>query len=113
MIAVSRCAISCELRRVRYVVDKAAVVNKWNGWDCLAMLPKIVLFAVTEKIETKRSRLVRMEQMSVECVHDFVDKLSKPGELIIDLFSGIFATAKACLEHPRHCGFAGCKVDAG
>lgn len=47
-------------------------------------------------------RMVLMEQKSFAWMTDFVNKNTKSGELIDDLFSGTFAVAKACLELPRH-----------
>lgn len=41
-----------------------------------------------------------------------VDRFSKPGELVADLFSGILPPAKACLGHLQHRRFIGCKVNS-
>lgn len=35
----------------------------------------------------------------------------RPGELLIDLFTGMFAIAKTGLKLPRQCQFMGCKLD--
>lgn len=44
-------------------------------------------------------------------MRDLVEKFSKPCELVVDPFSGTFATA--CLELLRLRHFVGCKVDVG
>lgn len=43
---------------------------------------------------------------------DVVVKFFKPGELVVRLFSGTFATAEACLELSRHHLFVSCKIDS-
>lgn len=45
-------------------------------------------------------------------MEDSVNKISKQNELVVDLFSGILATEKACLGLPWYRHVAGCKVDA-
>lgn len=44
-------------------------------------------------------------------MQDPVDKFCKPGELVVDLFYGTLATAKACLETPWHRRLVGSKID--
>lgn len=45
-------------------------------------------------------------------MEDLVRKFLKPGEMEVDLFSGMLVTAKACIEHSRHCHYLRCEVDA-
>lgn len=58
----------------------------------------------------KTSRLVHLEQKSLSWMKDLVETFSPPGEVVVDLFSGTFPTAKARLELPRHRRFLGCEV---
>lgn len=44
-------------------------------------------------------------------MQDIVEKFFKPGKLVVDLFSGKFATAKMCLDLPRHRRFLCCEAD--
>lgn len=45
-------------------------------------------------------------------MEDLVNNYSKPGKLVVDLFSGTFATAIVCLKLPRHRCFVGCELDS-
>lgn len=50
----------------------------------------------------KKSRLFGPKHKSVSWVRDLVGKFSNPGDLVVNLISGTFATAKTYLELPRH-----------
>lgn len=41
-----------------------------------------------------------------------VEKFPNRGDLVVDLLSGTFATAKACLDLARQRRFVGCKTDS-
>lgn len=43
---------------------------------------------------------------------DLVEEFLRPGELVVDLFSGTLTTTKACSEHPHNHRFTGCEVYA-
>lgn len=45
-------------------------------------------------------------------MQEIVDEFSKPGRLVVNLVSGTFATANACLKLSWHRCFVGCKVGA-
>lgn len=45
-------------------------------------------------------------------MRDPVETFFRPGELVVDLFSGRFSTAKACFELLQHHPFVDCKVDS-
>lgn len=45
----------------------------------------------------EKSRILRPEQKSSWLMKDIVRKVSKSGEVVVELFSGTFATAKTCL----------------
>lgn len=68
-----------------------------GGTPWLSQTKKIYV-TITEKNGEKRFRLVRPERKSVSWIEDLVQKDSKPGELIVDLFPCTFATANPFLE---------------
>lgn len=57
--------------------------------------------------------LFRSEQNSVGWKEDLVERFSKTGELVVDLFFCTFLTATACLESPWYRHLLGCNVDTG
>lgn len=54
--------------------------------------------------------MVCTEQENISWTESLVNNFPILAELVVHLFSGMFDTAKVCLEFPQHCGFAGCKV---
>lgn len=45
-------------------------------------------------------------------MESIVNQFPKPGELLVDLFSGALVTTKTCSELSRYHLFVGCVVDA-
>lgn len=55
--------------------------------------------------------MVQQEKKSVFFMTEIVHKFSKPGELTLDAFAGIFYTTKACLLIKKHKRLFGCHKD--
>ena len=55
--------------------------------------------------------MFRPEQKAITWIMDLVQKFSKPGDIVVDLFSGTYSTFHACLlcDEPRR--FYGCDLD--
>lgn len=60
----------------------------------------------------KQSQTAFPEQKNISWMEDLARKISEPGELVVDMLSGTFATAKKCLEALKHSRFVGDIVDA-
>ena len=56
-------------------------------------------------------QMLRPEQKSTKMLRDVIRKFTQPGDLVMDLFSGTAATAKACLSLDEHRRFVGCDID--
>lgn len=54
--------------------------------------------------------MFRPERVSSTLVN-LMYKFSKHGDLLVDLFSGVFVTGSVCLEISWHRDLTGCKVD--
>lgn len=78
--------------------DKVCFKHAWKTYDMNEILriscTKKVYATMTGSNEKRRTPLVRSEQKSISCMKDIVNISSEPGELVLYLFSGIFATAK-------------------
>lgn len=61
--------------------------------------------------EEKRSYFVRPERMCVGWTKHLVNKLSEPYEVVVDRFSGMFATAKKRCKRMQYRPLSGCEID--
>lgn len=59
------------------------------------------------------ARRVRAEQKSISLLQEIICRLSKPGDLVVDMFGGTFSTAVACMKIPNEQlrVFVGCELD--
>ncbi len=71
---------------------------------------KVASIAVDTPKEAKRARAI-LKESSVSEVEYYIQKLSEPGDLVCDPFSGSFTTAVACYRLDRR--FIGCDLDEG
>ena len=55
---------------------------------------------------------LRSEQKSLALLKELIARFSKPGDFVVDLFSGTFSTAVAAFTLPQHRRFAGCELDS-
>ncbi|MEM1002550.1 MAG: DNA methyltransferase, partial [Bacteroidota bacterium] len=55
--------------------------------------------------------MVRPEQKGILWMSNLIEKFSKPGDLVVDCFSGTFSVAKACFLLSKHRRFIGCDKD--
>lgn len=79
-----------------------------DGIPLLTRSKKLFVTETEESVE-KKSRLACREEKSIICMEDLVNKICKPSGPVGDLFYGMFATVKACLEFSPHRHFVGCK----
>ena len=56
-------------------------------------------------------RYIRPEQKPRELMKELICRFTRPGDTVVDLFSGTFSTAMACLSIPQHRKFIGCESD--
>lgn len=68
-----------------------------DGILWLILTEKVYVNVVGENGKTRGQR-VHLEQNIVDCIQDLVNKISKPGELLVLMFSGTFVTGNACLN---------------
>lgn len=54
---------------------------------------------------------VRAEQKSVKWMMDIVERLTRPGDIVVDFTAGTFPVLKACMLLPKHRRFVGCDID--
>ena len=59
------------------------------------------------------TKALRPEQKSLDLLKELISRFSQPGDLVVDMFAGTFATALACLQLPKHRCFVGCEPDDG
>lgn len=60
----------------------------------------------------EKCRLVCPAPKNIGWIPDIVEKFPKPGELVVDIFSSIFVTDKACLALSQNRCFVVCKIGA-
>ena len=56
-------------------------------------------------------KILRPEQKSVAMLAEIILQYTNPGDIVVDLFGGTFATTKACLQSGRPRVFVGCELD--
>lgn len=55
--------------------------------------------------------MVHPEQESIDCMQDIFDQFSRPGELVVDLFSSAFVAAYKSLVFLQRRRFVSCKFN--
>lgn len=60
---------------------------------------------------TKGTRKLRPEQKPIPLLKELICRFSQPNDIVVDLFSGTFSTAIACLQLPNPRCFVGCELD--
>ena len=84
----------------------------WTNVVCnVPRLPTSEIVKVRNSVESGKFRMLRPEQKNISVMKDIVSKFSKPGDLVMDPFSGTCSTAKACLSLNKHRRFVGCELD--
>lgn len=63
--------------------------------------------------ENDRKQMLGTEQKSIELMKDFVQKVLKPADLVLDAFAGTLSTANLCKLLEMHRSFVGCEKDNG
>jgi len=58
-----------------------------------------------------RRPMLRPEQKNMIWMKALIGKFTGPGDLVMDMFAGTYATAKACLMTDKHRKFVGCDSD--
>ena len=58
-----------------------------------------------------RTKALRNEQKPLALLKELICRFSQPGDLVVDLFSGSFSTALACLQLEHRRRFVGCEQD--
>lgn len=85
------------------------VASRHTGWtnviDNLERLPP------NEKVMKPNGNPLRKEQKSRASLMELISRFSKPGDIVVDLFSGTFSTAAACIDLPGPRSFVGCEMD--
>lgn len=64
-------------------------------------------------MEKSRKQILRPDQKNVALMKYLVQKLSKPGGLVLHAFSGTFPTAIVCILLDKRRGFVSCNKDSG
>ena len=64
-----------------------------------------------ELVRKKDGTLLRTEQKTTAALKELISRFSHPGDIVVDLFAGTFATASACLSLPQPRRFVGCDFD--
>lgn len=79
--------------------DKVATRNLWRKmrWLLAARISGTENIRISEsKMSDEKKQIVGMKQKNVGCIETFVERCSQRGEIIVNLFSGMLATAKTC-----------------
>jgi hypothetical protein len=108
---------SAALRMVTYKSFNA-VPSRFPGW--CNVIDNVPNLASGEAVRDDSSRLggraahMRCEQKSISLMVELVSRFSLPADIVVDLFSGTYTTAVACLRHSigHYRNFFGCELDA-
>lgn len=70
----------------------------------------------TSDARTKNSPLIGQTllcptQKRVSTLKELIERYSKPGDIVADMFAGTLSTARACMEISEHRVFVGCDLD--
>ena len=64
-----------------------------------------------QKSDNSGTANLRSEQKPLSVLKELISRFFQPVAMVVDLFSGTFATALACFDLPKHCQFVGCETD--
>ena len=70
-----------------------------------------VLNTATSSTSTTGGNMLRPEQKSLGLMKELVAQYSRPGDIVVDPFSGTATTAVACISLPEYRAFYGCDLD--
>jgi len=79
--------------------------------DNIPRIPGSEVVYGDEKGTSGRKLKLRAEQKNIDWMMDIISKFTKPGDIVVDMFSGTFPTAKACMKLDKHRRFVGCDLD--
>jgi len=97
---------------VRYE-NFAHIPNRHKAWtNIIDDIPHLPASERVKEFSDKKSSLLRPEQKNVAIMRELVEQYSNPGDIVVDMFAGTFAMAKACLSVGKARKFAGCDADA-
>lgn len=77
--------------------------------NCKGLLPSESIRV--QKSDNSGTANLRSEQKPLSVLKELISRFSQPGDIVVDLFSGTFATALACFDIPEHRQFVGCEKD--
>jgi hypothetical protein len=94
-----------------------AVSSRFVGW--CNVIDNVPNLASGEAIRVEgantrgRAGRLRCEQKCIPLIVELVSRFSLPADIVVDLFSGTYTTAAACLRQPRghYRNFFGCELD--
>lgn len=76
----------------------------------ICCVPAKERFIITDDEPFGRSRAPRSEQWGAVCSQEAVPEFMSPEQIVVDSFSGTFATVITCKLLPKHCRSVECEI---
>lgn len=101
------------LSNINYASAARHVPSTYPGWvNCVDNIPRPEPDEIIyESADSDTRTVVRQEQKSVRWMMDIIERMTKPGALVVDFTAGTFPVMKACMSMPMHRKFVGCDLD--